>query len=220
MQTQCCYIRGVRCRWHELSRDIYYRPNAKLFLSPFVLPMQPQVATRAGIWSLAKAYGTDAAPNFYVGLLGGLMEAELSRGTTVQDTHQEADGAVCVDAGIDPNFGFGFSQAARNYNQTIRTEPSEGETTANREFFYRPMMVDRTRLMETGDGRAFAQNDRNIRLPPLVAFDEHRTGNEVHSRLDRRWRFLKPGTNNLPSWRLPRRTSADGTGVASGLPSL
>jgi hypothetical protein len=60
------------CRWHELSRDLYYRPNADIFLSKSLLKRR---GGRGGIWSLAKP--ADFAPHFYIGISGGIVEASL-----------------------------------------------------------------------------------------------------------------------------------------------
>jgi hypothetical protein len=80
---RCNHALGTACQWHGLSRDIYYRPNASFFLSKDV----PSQATPA-VWSLSKP--SDHSPNFYIGISGGILEANLTEG------------------GIkyDPNFGF------------------------------------------------------------------------------------------------------------------
>ncbi|KAK0617071.1 hypothetical protein B0T14DRAFT_434063 [Immersiella caudata] len=80
---RCNLAVGTACCWHGLSRDIYYRPNASFFLSKDI----PGQGTPA-VWSLSKP--SDLSPNFYVGVSGGILEANLAeRGTK-----------------YDPNFGF------------------------------------------------------------------------------------------------------------------
>ncbi|KAK4443570.1 EID1-like F-box protein 1 [Podospora aff. communis PSN243] len=80
---RCNHVLGTACQWHGLSRDIYYRPNATFFLSKDI----PGQATPA-VWSLSKP--SDHSPNFYVGISGGILEANL------------AEGGIKYD----PNFGF------------------------------------------------------------------------------------------------------------------
>ncbi|KAK0640886.1 hypothetical protein B0T16DRAFT_203500 [Cercophora newfieldiana] len=80
---RCNHILGTTCRWHGLSRDIYYRPNASFFLSRDL----PGRSTSA-VWSLSKP--SDLSPNFYIGVSGGILEANLAQ-----------SGISC-----DPHFGF------------------------------------------------------------------------------------------------------------------
>ena len=78
-----------RCRWHELSRDIFYRPNA-LYMLGQSLP--PPLRRGSRVISLAKASGGDVAPNFYVGITGAVIECNL--------------GAIDSPDEIDPHLGF------------------------------------------------------------------------------------------------------------------
>jgi hypothetical protein len=83
-----------RCRWHELARDLYYRPNASFFLSK-ALPRDDRGAG-VGVWSLARA--ADFAPAFYVGVSGGVIEARL------QQQGDDTPAAVGA-ADLDPHLG-------------------------------------------------------------------------------------------------------------------
>lgn len=68
---RCDHMAGRRCRWHDLSRDLYYRPNGTFFFSMSL----PREAAYAGVWSLARA--SPLSPNFYIGISGGVVEASL-----------------------------------------------------------------------------------------------------------------------------------------------
>jgi hypothetical protein len=82
----CCdHLLGLRCHWHELSRDVYYRPNALYMLKQSL----PSSFRSARVNSLAKA--SDVSPNFYIGITGGIIEATL--------------GAIDTEE-IDPHLGF------------------------------------------------------------------------------------------------------------------
>lgn len=79
-------VAGRRCRWHELSRDLYYRPNGTFFFSKSL----PREDAYAGVWSLARA--SPLSPNFYIGISGGVVEASLCSATTTPDgNHPETD---------------------------------------------------------------------------------------------------------------------------------
>lgn len=83
----CCdHLRGFTCRYHELSRNLYYRPNAMMMLEND-LPRSFQRGAR--VCSMAKA--TDISPNFYIGIQGGVIEATLGPTETGE---------------VDPNLGF------------------------------------------------------------------------------------------------------------------
>ncbi|KAL2162208.1 hypothetical protein VTH06DRAFT_7121 [Thermothelomyces fergusii] len=88
--ARCDHVAGSRCRWHGLSRELYFRPNAKFFLSNSL-----RQYTSSSVWSLARA--SDMSPNFYIGLTGGVIEATLER---TPDTYPPDT------ATVDPNFGF------------------------------------------------------------------------------------------------------------------
>ena len=79
----CCdHLAGFRCRWHALSRDIYYRPNCSIFFSKALPPSDKF----AGVWALARA--SDVSPNFYIGISGGIVEAALQpNGSRAVDPH-------------------------------------------------------------------------------------------------------------------------------------
>ncbi|EOO03689.1 putative f-box domain protein [Phaeoacremonium minimum UCRPA7] len=94
----CCdHLQGHRCRWHELSRDIFYRPNCSFFFSKSLPPEEKH----AGVWSLAKA--SDISPNFYIGISGGVVEANL---------HMD---------GTDPNLGFNSHEGFPSKNVSYKT---------------------------------------------------------------------------------------------------
>lgn len=85
--SRCDHVAGNECRWHTLSRDLYHRPNGKFFFSKSL----PRADARAGVWSLARA--SPLSPNFYIGISGGVVEANLG---------------TLTDAGeleLDPTFG-------------------------------------------------------------------------------------------------------------------
>ncbi|KAK3384286.1 hypothetical protein B0T24DRAFT_79082 [Lasiosphaeria ovina] len=133
----CNYLRGELCHWHTLSRHLYYRPNATFFLSS-------SLARRNGptsVWSLAKA--SDVAPNFFIGISGGILEANLEPSRDKMATMRSSTIS-------DPNFGFGDWR---------RTGAEQGGYVA------KPLDMA---VMETGDGAAVWGNDRPIRLPRML----------------------------------------------------
>lgn len=90
VRAVCDHVRGLPCRWHELSRRIHYRPNVTYFVS------DPSRSIRtSSVWSLARA--SDVSPNFYLGLSGCVIEANLEQSDTAM---------------VDPNFGFHDWRAA------------------------------------------------------------------------------------------------------------
>lgn len=123
---------GSRCSWHEQSRDLYYRPNGTFFFSKSL----PRKDAYAGVWSMARS--SSLAPNFYIGISGGVVEASLS-------STPAAGGRG--DAEADPVFGctVGQEDAGAGYS-TVPLEAS---------------------LMETGDGLLYTENDRTVRMPPM-----------------------------------------------------
>lgn len=145
------------CPYHALARTLYYRPNAKLFLSESLRSFRS-----SSVWSLARA--SDVAPNFYVGVSGGVIEATLEQTpdtyptppppnppTTTTTTPDDAN-ANPVTVVVDPNFGFPDWRAAAHQGSGYKTRP----------------LVPA--LMETGDGYSFEGNDRSILLPGLVKY--------------------------------------------------
>ena len=142
----CAYYgEGLRapCHWHKLSRRLYFRPNCSFYLTK---SLTYPGASSPNVWSLAKS--ADVAPNFYIGITGGVVEASLRSAT---------DGSVDpAVASVDPHFGF-----------TNKPYPGKGllpRSGSQVEFLDAP-------LLETGDGLAAPDNHRNIRLPALRQLD-------------------------------------------------
>ncbi|KAK3899350.1 hypothetical protein C8A05DRAFT_46559 [Staphylotrichum tortipilum] len=156
--ARCDPVTARACPWHPLSRALYYRPNAKYFLSESLRSFRA-----ASVWSLARA--GDVAPNLYVGVSGGVIEASLEQ--TPDGYYPSPSGGVEV---VDPNFGFADWRAAA---------PSASGYKA------RPLVPA---LMETGDGYSFRGNDRSILLPSLLRYQGPReklgAGLARHHRLD------------------------------------
>lgn len=123
---------GSRCTWHELSRDLYYRPNGTFFFSKSL----PRKDAYAGVWSMARS--SSLAPNFYIGISGGVVEASLS--STLAGS---AGGA----SEVDPVFG--WTMGGQDSGAGYSTMPLEAS------------------LMETGDGMMYRENDRTVRMPPM-----------------------------------------------------
>lgn len=123
---------GSRCTWHEMSRDLYYRPNGTFFFSKSL----PRKDAYAGVWSMARS--SSLAPNFYIGISGGVVEASLS---------STLGGSAGGAAEVDPVFGctMGGQDSGAGYS-TVPLEAS---------------------LMETGDGMMYKENDRTVRMPPM-----------------------------------------------------
>ncbi|KAK3381615.1 hypothetical protein B0H63DRAFT_502050 [Podospora didyma] len=131
---RCSYALGLACQWHELSKELYYRPNANFFLTHHL----PHKMSNTGVWSLAKA--SDMAPNFYIGVSGGLIEANLEVNSSNLQT----------SALGDPNFGFDDWKQAETFPGGYEAKP-----------FYLPSM------METGDGLCYRNNDQSILFPRM-----------------------------------------------------
>ncbi|KAI3394521.1 hypothetical protein diail_2610 [Diaporthe ilicicola] len=123
---------GSRCSWHELSRDLYYRPNGKFFFSKSL----PRENAYAGVWSMARS--SSLAPNFYIGISGGVVEASLSSTPAALGDAME----------VDPVFGC-CTTGQRDLGAGYSTVPLEAS------------------LMETGDGLMYKENDRTVRMPPM-----------------------------------------------------
>jgi hypothetical protein len=70
-RARCDRAAGRPCRWHELSRDLYYRPNVNFYLTNGL----PRYYQRTRVCSLAKA--SDVSSGFYIGISGGVVEASL-----------------------------------------------------------------------------------------------------------------------------------------------
>lgn len=161
--SRCDHERGIYCRWHGLSRHIYYRPNASFFLSNAL----PRRYSASGIWSLAKP--SDLSPHFYIGISGGIIEANLEPSSGTMASTATSFGRA------DPNFGFRDWRLAADGPSEIGYEA-------------RPLGAA---MMETGDGFAFRQNDRAIRFPrmwvpragevaaPVVPLEDGEEGEEL-----------------------------------------
>ncbi|KUI69706.1 hypothetical protein VM1G_05526 [Cytospora mali] len=99
-RDRCDHVAGRRCHWHELSRDLYYRPNGTFFFSKSL----PREDAYAGVWSLARA--SPLSPNFYIGISGGVVEASLSSTT---GGASEVDPVFGCATGEQPDLGAGYS---------------------------------------------------------------------------------------------------------------
>ncbi|RYP19870.1 hypothetical protein DL765_003124 [Monosporascus sp. GIB2] len=67
-RSRCDHLRGRLCRWHALSREIYYRPNCNVYLPK-------RAGSDTPVHSLAKA--SDISSTLYAGLAGSLVELAL-----------------------------------------------------------------------------------------------------------------------------------------------
>ncbi|KAK4242802.1 hypothetical protein C8A03DRAFT_29035 [Achaetomium macrosporum] len=92
-RARCDHVKGLPCYFHSLSKTLYYRPNAKYFLSD----PRRYAPKGGGVWSLAR--GSDISPNFYMGISGGVIEAVLEQTPSTYPP----DSSTAV---VDPNFGF------------------------------------------------------------------------------------------------------------------
>jgi hypothetical protein len=174
-RSQCDHTLNLPCHWHALSRDLYYRPNAKFFLSESLRSLtRTTTNSRHGrtphtVWSLARA--SDISPNFYMGISGGVIEATLE---------QTPDTLPPTTPTVDPNFGFADWRAA-------------AAAGVGSGYKSRPLVPA---LMETGDGYSFKGNDRSILLPGLKRYRGPREweGTEGgEGRELRRWHRLDGG---------------------------
>ncbi|KAL2262861.1 hypothetical protein VTK26DRAFT_9187 [Humicola hyalothermophila] len=163
-RAACDHVRQRPCHWHELSRLIYYRPNAKYFLSNSLRSFR----NSSSVWSLARA--SDVAPNLYIGITGGVIEAGLEQCPEDDDAYATPSSLTPV---VDPNFGFADWRAA--------APPESGCKS-------RALVPS---LMEIGDGYSFPGNDRSILLSNLLTYHGPRelaagdkAGLRRHHRLD------------------------------------
>lgn len=161
VRARCDHIADLGCRWHTLSRDLYHRPNGKFFFSKSL----PRADANAGVWSLARA--SPLSPNFYIGISGGVVEANLGTLTKSGD-FSELD--------VDPSFGFA-SISSKNIGVGTMSLALEAS------------------LMEFGDGLLEVENDRNVRMPPMRGVGSWRNLDEgldeVPESLKRRHRLDK-----------------------------
>lgn len=142
-RARCDHAKNLPCTWHGLSNSLYYRPNAKYFLSESLRSFRTTT-----VWSLARA--SDITPNFYVGISGGVIEANLEE---TPPTYPPQPGST-----VDPHFGFADWRASAPHESSYKTKA----------------LVPA--LMETGDGYSFKGNDRSILLPGLVQYQGPREG--------------------------------------------
>lgn len=133
IRARCDHVAGLDCRWHGLSKKLYHRPNAKFFFSKSL----PHADANAGVWCLARA--SPLSPNFYIGISGGVVEANLGTSSSAGQVE------------VDPNFGFAPTISSRNI----------GAGTMS-------LALDAS-LMEFGDGLLEVENDRSVRMPPMRA---------------------------------------------------
>lgn len=170
---------GSRCSWHEQSRDLYYRPNGKFFFSKSL----PRENAYAGVWSIARS--SSLAPNFYIGISGGVVEASLS------STSIDTGGATEVD----PVFGCTMEQ--KDLGAGYSSVPLEAS------------------LMETGDGLMYRENDRTVRMPPMRGRGWNRLRKDEYEdiadkqrrrhRLDERFQIMSDFVDVVDSWRAKER---------------
>lgn len=104
---RCDHMAGRRCRRHELSRDLYYRPNGTLFFSKSL----PRKNAYAGVWSLARA--SLLSPNFYIGISDGVIEASLY--SMINDA-PEVDPVFGCATGKGQDLGAGYSTVILDAN--------------------------------------------------------------------------------------------------------
>ncbi|EHA53814.1 hypothetical protein MGG_04606 [Pyricularia oryzae 70-15] len=150
----CCdHLAGFECTWHRQSRDIYHRPNCNIYFTRkehrsgrgFVRSRHPSME---GVQSLAK--GSDLCPSFYVGVVGGFLEARLG----LQGTSGDA---------VDPNLSYQYLGLP---GDEVGGEAAEAGQEGCSGTGYETVELTSS-LMETGDGLSVAHNDRSIPLPPL-----------------------------------------------------
>ncbi|KAK4158339.1 hypothetical protein C8A00DRAFT_39321 [Chaetomidium leptoderma] len=106
-RARCDHVKGLSCSWHGLSKALYYRPNAKYFLSESMRSFRA-----SSVWSLARA--SDISPNFYIGVSGGVIEATLEE---TPDTYPPETTTA------DPNFGFDDWRAAAPPDSGYKARP-------------------------------------------------------------------------------------------------
>lgn len=132
-----CDHHGASCRWHRLSRELYYRPNGKFFFSKAL----PREHAHAGVWSMARA--SPVSPGFYVGISGGVVEADLAAAPGPE--------SPAAEMRVDPTFG--YSVAAGGPGAMGPAGYTAYELGAA--------------LMETGDGLLDLRHSRGVRMPPM-----------------------------------------------------
>ncbi|CAN8097682.1 unnamed protein product [Discula destructiva] len=138
--SRCAPLAGRKCRWHALSETIYHRPNGTFFFSKSL----PRADAYASVWSLARPASL-LAPNFYIGISGGVVEASLA----VLPSSLHSSSTREMD--VDPNFGY---------------VPAVPRDFADSPGPYHVYDLDAS-LMETGDGRLDRGHERNVRMPVM-----------------------------------------------------
>lgn len=103
----CDHVKGQPCHWHGLSKGLYYRPNAKLFLSQSL-----GTHKTSAIWSFARA--SDVSPNFYIAISGAILEANLEETPETYPPERTT---------VDPNFGFPDWRAQAQPGSGYKTRP-------------------------------------------------------------------------------------------------
>lgn len=171
-RTRCDHLAGLECHWHSLSKHLYYRPNATIFLPRGVPGHEHDRNNQHGFtraWSLAKA--SDSAPNFYIGVSGGVIEANL------QPTPSNPSRPV----EIDPIYGYNYpyftgplpvtghpAQSHSTFSPNSWRNQTQGQTNQGAaEALYTTAPIKYS-LMETGDGKSVEANDRSIRMPRMM----------------------------------------------------
>lgn len=156
----CDHISGYKCRWHALSQDIYHRPNGTFFFSKSL----PRASAYACVWSMTRA--SVLSPNFYIGLSGGVVEANLATLPPISSAHETE---------VDPHFGW-----------VPCVQRDMGDSA------YEVHELDAS-LMETGDGRLYPENLRSVRMPAMRGKGwsriSEKMGDGVPERLVRRHRL-------------------------------
>ena len=153
----CSPVRNQRCRYHELSRQLYHRPNAMYMLTSSL----PTHLAASRISNLVKA--SDISPNFYIGITGAVIEANLGPNLTAQ---------------YEPNFGFPDYVAH-----------SQPDTAIGRGMYTTSPVTPS--MMEVGDGLRNPRNERNVLMPTVHSHDREiqKFPVEVPSRLTKKHRL-------------------------------
>ena len=174
-RTKCDHLLGLECHWHSLSKHLYYRPNATIFLPRGVPGHEHDRNNQHGFtraWSLAKA--SDSSPNFYIGVSGGVIEANL------QPTPSTPSKSPVE---IDPIYGYNYPYftgplpvthapaLAQHHSSSFRNQHHglSGQTNQDVDVAQGYTTVPiKYSLMETGDGKSVEANDRSIRMPRMM----------------------------------------------------
>ncbi|KAK3402170.1 hypothetical protein B0T20DRAFT_370294 [Sordaria brevicollis] len=170
-RARCEHLLGLECHWHSLSKHLYYRPNATIFLPRGVPGHEHDRNNQHGFtrtWSLAKA--TDTSPNFYLGVSGGVIEANLQPTSSTGQVE------------IDPIYGYNYPyftgplpvthhpfspHSLRSQTQGGGLHGNHPQGTSAEMLGYTTVPIKYS-LMETGDGKSVEANDRSIRMPRMM----------------------------------------------------